>query len=108
MVSVLMRCPVTLVPVVPAQRFWTRAPASKGPWVVSPTKTGPPPVLLTPNVLSVAVGNQSAGPTAKVNEPGFAGVKKNCGCMLLRPNSGPIPGKSPISGNGPAGFASLG
>src|SRR5271167_4739078 len=108
MVSVFTRVPVTLDPLLPAQMFWARKPASKGPWVVSATKTGPPPVLLTPNVLSVAVGNQSAGPTAKVNEPGFAGVKKNCGCMLLRPNSGPTPGKYPIPGIGPAGSASRG
>ena len=68
--------------------FWARKPASKGPWVVSATTTGPPPHLLIPNVLSVAVGNQSTGPTAKVNEPGCAGVKKNWGSMLLRPKSG--------------------
>src|SRR5271157_4794281 len=87
--------------------FWARKPASKGPWVVSATTTGPPPHLLIPNVVSVAVGNQSEGPTAKVNEPGCAGVKKNCGCMLLRPNSGPIPGKL-IPGEAPMGGTNRG
>ena len=46
MVVVLTFVRVWLVPVVPAQMFWARKPASKGPWVVSPTTTGPPPHLL--------------------------------------------------------------
>jgi len=33
--------------------------------------------LLIPNAWSVAVGNQSEGPTPKVNGPGCAGVKKS-------------------------------